>query len=90
MLENQFNFSHNAVTVTQVVANLGAMTGGTVIGYCKRDFCTSHKPTGADFSPSVSNLWSPIFDHRHVHCRWYSPLPLWLHFQQTDHCGCLF
>ncbi|KAL8752520.1 MAG: hypothetical protein Q9199_005684 [Rusavskia elegans] len=33
MLENQFNFSHNAVTVTQVVANLGAMTGGTVIGY---------------------------------------------------------
>lgn len=35
MLENQFNFSPNAVTVTQVVANLGAMTGGTVIGYCK-------------------------------------------------------
>ncbi|KAL9604135.1 MAG: hypothetical protein Q9219_000723 [cf. Caloplaca sp. 3 TL-2023] len=33
MLENQFDFSHNAVTVTQVVANLGAMTGGTVIGY---------------------------------------------------------
>lgn len=28
MLENQFGFSQNAVTVTQVVANLGAMTGG--------------------------------------------------------------
>lgn len=36
MLENQFNFSANAVTVTQVVANLGAITGGTVIGYCKQ------------------------------------------------------
>ena len=33
MLTNQFNFSSNAVTVTQVVANLGAMTGGTTIGY---------------------------------------------------------
>ncbi|KAL8722317.1 MAG: hypothetical protein Q9225_001165 [Loekoesia sp. 1 TL-2023] len=38
MLENQFNFSHNAVTVTQVVANLGAMTGGTVIGYSSQIF----------------------------------------------------
>lgn len=34
MLSNQYNFSPNAVTVTQVVANLGAMTGGTVVGYC--------------------------------------------------------
>jgi len=34
MLTNQYNFSADAVTVTQVVANLGAMTGGTVIGYC--------------------------------------------------------
>ena len=33
MLQNQYNFSADAVTVTQVVANLGAMTGGTVIGY---------------------------------------------------------
>lgn len=33
MLENQYNFSANAVTVTQVVANLGAITGGTTIGY---------------------------------------------------------
>lgn len=38
MLENQFNFSHNAVTVTQVVANLGAMTGGTMIGYSSQIF----------------------------------------------------
>ncbi|KAI4171166.1 MAG: hypothetical protein LQ348_006978 [Seirophora lacunosa] len=38
MLENQFNFSPNAVTVTQVVANLGAMTGGTVIGYSSQIF----------------------------------------------------
>ncbi|MCJ1338263.1 hypothetical protein MMC09_003549, partial [Bachmanniomyces sp. S44760] len=36
MLQNQYNFSPNAVTVTQVVANLGAMTGGTVIGYCSQ------------------------------------------------------
>ncbi|KAL6702466.1 Carboxylic acid transporter [Coniothyrium glycines] len=33
MLSNQYNFSPNRVTVTQVIANLGAMTGGTVVGY---------------------------------------------------------
>ena len=33
MLTNQYNFSPNAVTITQVVANLGAMLGGTVVGY---------------------------------------------------------
>lgn len=38
MLENQYDFSSDAVTVTQVVANLGAMTGGTVIGYCSQIF----------------------------------------------------
>ncbi|KAH8593438.1 carboxylic acid transporter protein-like protein [Bisporella sp. PMI_857] len=38
MLKNQYNFSPNAVTVTQVVANLGAMTGGTVIGYSSQIF----------------------------------------------------
>jgi len=38
MLKNQYNFSPDAVTVTQVVANLGAMAGGTVIGYCSQIF----------------------------------------------------
>lgn len=38
MLTNQYNFSPNAVTVTQVVANLGAMTGGTLIGYSSQIF----------------------------------------------------
>jgi SHS family lactate transporter-like MFS transporter len=38
MLQNQYSFSPNAVTVTQVVANLGAMTGGTVVGYCSQIF----------------------------------------------------
>ncbi|KAK2624542.1 hypothetical protein QTJ16_006492 [Diplocarpon rosae] len=38
MLTNQYKFSANAVTVTQVVANLGAMTGGTVVGYCSQIF----------------------------------------------------
>lgn len=38
MIQNQYNFSHDAVTVTQVVANLGAMTGGTTIGYCSQIF----------------------------------------------------
>lgn len=33
MLENQYEFSSDAVTVTQVVANLGAMCGGTIVGY---------------------------------------------------------
>ena len=33
MLQNQYQFDANRVTVTQVVANLGAMTGGTLCGY---------------------------------------------------------
>lgn len=38
MLQNQYNFSADAVTVTQVVANLGAMTGGTIVGYSSQIF----------------------------------------------------
>lgn len=38
MLTNELQFSANKVTVTQVVANLGAITGGTVIGYCSGIF----------------------------------------------------
>ncbi|KAJ5948735.1 Major facilitator superfamily domain general substrate transporter [Penicillium verhagenii] len=38
MLENQFKFSANAVTVTQVVANLGALTGGTLCGWASQIF----------------------------------------------------
>ncbi|KAF2837141.1 carboxylic acid transporter protein-like protein [Patellaria atrata CBS 101060] len=38
MLSNQFNFSPDTVTVTQVVANLGAMTGGTLVGYSSQIF----------------------------------------------------
>ncbi|KAF7872652.1 uncharacterized protein EAF02_008723 [Botrytis sinoallii] len=38
MLKNQYNFSANAVTVIQVVANLGAMTGGTLVGYSSQIF----------------------------------------------------
>ncbi|KAJ5100334.1 hypothetical protein N7456_006386 [Penicillium angulare] len=38
MLENQFEFSANAVTVTQVVANLGALTGGTLCGWASQIF----------------------------------------------------
>lgn len=38
MLSNQYNFSADAVTVTQVVANLGAIAGGTTIGYCSSIF----------------------------------------------------
>jgi len=38
LLSNQYNYSPNAVTVTQVVANLGAMTGGMVMGYTSEIF----------------------------------------------------
>ncbi|KAJ5665420.1 uncharacterized protein N7477_007868 [Penicillium maclennaniae] len=38
MLQNQFSFSKNAVTVTQVVANLGALTGGTLCGWASQIF----------------------------------------------------
>lgn len=36
MIENQYGFSKDAVTVTQVVANLGALTGGTVCGWASQ------------------------------------------------------
>ncbi|RDA84348.1 hypothetical protein CP532_4961 [Ophiocordyceps camponoti-leonardi (nom. inval.)] len=36
MLENQLGFSATDVTVTQIVANLGAMLGGTVVGFCSQ------------------------------------------------------
>ncbi|RYP05681.1 hypothetical protein DL765_009753 [Monosporascus sp. GIB2] len=38
MLQNQYNFTANQVTITQVVANLGAMLGGTVVGFCSQIF----------------------------------------------------
>jgi SHS family lactate transporter-like MFS transporter len=38
LLVNQYQFSANAVTVTQVVANLGAMLGGIVVGFCSQIF----------------------------------------------------
>ncbi len=38
MLGNQYNFTANQITVTQVVANLGAMFGGTAVGYCSQIF----------------------------------------------------
>ncbi|RHZ65945.1 sugar transporter family protein [Aspergillus thermomutatus] len=38
MLSNQFRFSANAVTVTQVVANLGALSGGTLCGWASQIF----------------------------------------------------
>jgi SHS family lactate transporter-like MFS transporter len=38
MLSNQFQFSPNAITVTQVVANLSAMSGGITIGYLSEIF----------------------------------------------------
>jgi SHS family lactate transporter-like MFS transporter len=38
MLQDQLKFSPNQVTVTQVVANLGAMAGGTIIGYFSQMF----------------------------------------------------
>ncbi|KAK3943233.1 putative sugar transporter family protein [Diplogelasinospora grovesii] len=38
LLTNQYGFSADALTVTQVVANLGAMAGGTVVGFCSQIF----------------------------------------------------
>ncbi|KAI5917675.1 H+ symporter family protein [Camillea tinctor] len=38
MLQNQLAFSADQVTITQVVANLGAMSGGTVVGFCSQIF----------------------------------------------------
>ena len=38
MLESQFKFSKDMVTVTQVVANLGAMAGGTLCGWASQIF----------------------------------------------------
>lgn len=33
MLENQYGFDKNQVTITQIVANVGAICGGTIVGY---------------------------------------------------------
>jgi MFS transporter, SHS family, lactate transporter len=38
MLKNEYGFSANKITVTQVVANLGAILGGTVVGYSSQVF----------------------------------------------------
>ena len=38
LLVNQYHFHPNAVTVTQVVANLGAMAGGSIVGYLSEIF----------------------------------------------------
>ncbi|BAE55486.1 major facilitator superfamily domain-containing protein [Aspergillus flavus] len=38
LLKSEFSFSANAVTVTQVVANLGALTGGTLCGWASQIF----------------------------------------------------
>ncbi|KAH9826098.1 Major facilitator superfamily, sugar transporter [Teratosphaeria destructans] len=38
MLKNQFNFTRDEVTVTQVIANLGAILGGTTVGYSSQIF----------------------------------------------------
>ena len=38
MLSNQYLFDANKVTITQVVANLGACTGGVVVGYSSQIF----------------------------------------------------
>ncbi|THY92824.1 sugar transporter family protein [Aureobasidium pullulans] len=38
MLKNQYSFDANSVTITQVVANLGAIAGGTTMGYCSTIF----------------------------------------------------
>lgn len=38
LLQNQYLYDSTQVTVTQVVANLGAMTGGTLVGYFSQTF----------------------------------------------------
>jgi SHS family lactate transporter-like MFS transporter len=38
MLQNQYNFNPDQVTITQVVANLGAMLGGTLVGFGSQIF----------------------------------------------------
>jgi SHS family lactate transporter-like MFS transporter len=38
LLANQYSYSATQVTVTQVVANLGAILGGTVVGFCSQIF----------------------------------------------------
>jgi MFS transporter, SHS family, lactate transporter len=38
MLQNQLQFSSSAIIVTQVVANLGAMSGGITVGYLSEIF----------------------------------------------------
>jgi hypothetical protein len=89
MLKNQFNFSANAVTVTQVVANLGAMTGGTVVGYLSQ-VSGGKEACRDDLFPVLirrfPEIRPPSLDYRHLHHRRRSPLPLHIHLKQSCHC----
>jgi SHS family lactate transporter-like MFS transporter len=38
MLQVQYKYSPNAITITQVIANVGAITGGVIIGYSSQIF----------------------------------------------------
>lgn len=38
LLKNQYEFTADQVTITQVIANLGAITGGTLVGYYSQVF----------------------------------------------------
>lgn len=38
MLQNQFSFNPDEVTITQIVANLGAIIGGATVGFCSQIF----------------------------------------------------
>jgi len=63
MLENERGFSANAVTVTQVVADLGAMAGGSMTGYCSLIF-------GRRFSMLVVSVFGGalLYPYTHVKC----------------------
>lgn len=77
MLKNQYNFSPNAVTVTQVVANLGAMAGGTTVGYSKlfREILVrSHYLLQILNASRFANLWAPLLHHRRFLYRWHPAL----------------
>ena len=73
MIENQYGFSKDAVTVTQVVANLGALTGGIMCGWASQIF-------GRRFTIIVMCIVGGALLY---------PYTLWVHRVYIYHAGCL-
>ena len=87
MLTNQYGQTPDQVTITQVVANLGAMVGGTIVGYLSQMFgrrfsiIVASVVGGAllypySFTGNLGIIAAAFFEQFCVQGAWVSPSPL--------------